>query len=128
MKKAFSEYFPTMIGAPVKSLAQLVAFNNAHEKFAFAEGKVPHSRENTLAYHHLGFYGQDFLEKALKSNTTEAESHALLAKTQDMAVSRGIEHALAENNLDFLLTPAWSYMSIYSAWASKLFLQITPHI
>lgn len=36
-----------------------------------------------------------------------------------MAVTRGIENALEKNQLDFLITPAWSYMSIYSAWASQ---------
>ena len=45
MKRAFSEYFPTMMGAPVKNLAELVVFNNAHEKLAFAEGRVPYSNQ-----------------------------------------------------------------------------------
>ncbi|KAH8593089.1 amidase signature domain-containing protein [Bisporella sp. PMI_857] len=97
--KTFSEYFPTMIGTPVKDLAELVAFNHSHEKLAFAEGRVV-------------YYSSSIRH-------TELEYQALLVQAQDKAVLRGIEHALETNNLDFLLTPARSYMSIYSTCAKS---------
>jgi hypothetical protein len=52
MKNALSEYPPTTIEGPVKSLAQLAAFNNAHENIPFAKGKVPYSGGDTLVHHH----------------------------------------------------------------------------
>ncbi|KAJ5640550.1 amidase family protein [Penicillium herquei] len=110
MNQSLPEFFSKMDGAPVKSLAELEAFNEAHESQAFAK--------ECLRVMHVGFEGQDFLKEALGTNLTESQYHDLIAKTYDMAVVRGIENALEKNQLDFLLTPGWIWMSIYSAWAN----------
>ncbi|KAJ5707002.1 amidase family protein [Penicillium malachiteum] len=111
-----------MDGAPVKNLAELVAFNEAHESQAFAKGMnsvITIENNGILTMRHVGFEGQDFLKEALRTNLIESQYHDLIAKTYDMAVVRGIENALEKNQLDFLLTPGWNWMSIYSAWAKS---------
>ena len=103
MKIVFDQTFSSLRHASVKSLEGLVSFNHRHPELAF-------SQEN---------YGQIYLELALKTRYSEKHHKSNLEQAHVWGVEQGIDHALDKYDLDALIVPDWSEMSIYAAWASE---------
>ena len=83
---------------PVRSLADLVAFNKAHADVE------------------LRWFGQDLFEQALE--TTDREAYlAAHANARELAGAEGIDKALAEHRVDLLVAPTRG-----PAWISDLVL------
>lgn len=61
----------------------------------------------------------------LNETVTDEDYHEALEKAHDLAVGKGITHVMEKHNLDALVLPAWSWMSIYTSWASRYFLKRT---
>ncbi|WJX53058.1 amidase [Trifolium repens] len=92
-KLSLNAYLKDLIASPVKSLADVIAFNNKHPKLEKME------------------YGQDVMVQAEKTNGIgEAQTQALLNLTrwsQD-----GFEKLMKINELDAVVTPFSSFSSI----------------
>jgi amidase len=77
-----------LAGAPVRSLAELIAFNDRHK---------------TLE---MPFFGQELLVRAqAKGPLTDAAYRKALAKNQLMARRQGIDATLAKHRLDAIVAP-----------------------
>jgi hypothetical protein len=78
-----------------------------------------------LHCHHLlitclsGNAAQGYLESALHQHLSKDEYRAALLEARIIAIDEGIIKALDKYNLDVLVLPAWTEMSIYAAWARK---------
>ncbi|CAF9935086.1 hypothetical protein IMSHALPRED_010095 [Imshaugia aleurites] len=103
MKTGVRRLFSSLKDSTVKSLEDLVLFNNRHPDLAF-------SRDNP---------GQGYLERALRENFTLEEYQSDLKQAQVWGVDYGIDYVLDRYNLDALIVPGWSEMSVFAAWASK---------
>jgi hypothetical protein len=66
-----------------------------------------------------GNAAQGYLESALHQHLSEEEYRAALLDARRIAIDEGIIEALDKYNLDVLVLPAWTEMSIYAAWARK---------
>lgn len=106
MKAGLGKLFRSLKNTNVKSLEDLVKFNREHPEHAF-------SKDNP---------GQSYLERALTENFSQADYQAHLIKAHLWGVDQGIYYALDKHNLDMLIVPGWSEMSIYAAWASTYLL------
>lgn len=74
--------------APVKSLAELIAFNSAH-----AEQEMP-------------FFGQEIFEQAQRAGTlTDPKYRAAARKARQLAGPQGIDAVLKRHQLDALIAP-----------------------
>lgn len=62
---------------------------------------------------------QGYIESALNQHLTDEEYHAALLEARKIAIDQGIIETLDRYNLDALVLPAWTEMSIYAAWARK---------
>lgn len=60
---------------------------------------------------------QGYLESAIHQQLSEEEYHSALSEARRIAIDEGIIEALDKYNLDVLVLPAWTEMSIYAAWA-----------
>ena len=103
MKTGFDQTFNSLNHTSVKSMEELVSFNRRHSDFAF-------SKENP---------GQSYLERALSENSSPEQHDSDLKKANLWGVEQGIDYALDKYDLDALIVPGWSEMSIYAAWASE---------
>lgn len=108
MKAGLRKFFSPLNNASVKSLEGLVRFNLEHPEHAF-------SKANPV---------QSYLERALAEKISEADYHADLTKAHLWGGHQGIDYVLETENLDMLIVPGWSEMSIYAAWASKYLLNL----
>lgn len=89
-KRGVNDYLSTLPdGAPVRTLADIIAFNDAHAEEALK-------------------YGQDVLEWCESTDgATDTETYlAKTARTKKLAAEQGIDFALKEHRLDALLLPA----------------------
>jgi amidase len=93
-KRDMNAYLATRTGLPVKTLADIIAFNNAH------------------ASQELQFFGQETLELAESDPVSTADYNASLIQSHLLARDQGIDAVMNANNLDALLTltgsPAWT--------------------
>ncbi|HEV2851957.1 MAG TPA: amidase [Thermoanaerobaculia bacterium] len=89
-KRDLNAYLATRTGVPVHTLADVIAFNNAH------------------AAQELRWFGQEFFILAEQEIFTEEEYNAALERGHRLAGPEGIDAALAENNLDALVAPTGS--------------------
>ena len=103
MKTGSDQTFSSLKHTNVKSLKELVSFNHRHPDIAF-------SKENP---------GQRYLEWALKESHSEKQYNRNLELAHIWGVVQGIDYALDKHDLDALIVPGWSEMSIYAAWASE---------
>ena len=103
MKNGFDQVFSSLKNTSVKSVEDLVSFNYKHPELAF-------SRENP---------GQRYLERALKENYSDKQHNRDLDLAYLWGVEQGIDYALDKYDLDALIVPGWSEMSVYAAWASE---------
>ena len=103
MKIGFDQTFSSLKHTNVKSLEDLVSFNNRYPDFAF-------SQDNP---------GQRYLEWALKESHSEKQYTRDLEQAHLWGVEQGIDYALDKYDLDALIVPGWSEMSVYAAWASE---------
>ena len=103
MKTGFAQTFSSLNHTTVKSLEELVSFNRRHPELAF-------SKENP---------GQSYLERALMENTFPKQHKINLKQAHLWGVEQGIDYVLDKYELDALIVPGWSEMSIYAAWASE---------
>lgn len=87
-KADLNAYLATRVGIPVRTLAELIAFNEAH-----AADEMP-------------YFGQELLLRAQeKGPLTTPEYLETLATGQRLAREEGIDAVLQAHNLDALLTP-----------------------
>ena len=103
MKTGFDQTFSSLKNTSVKSLKDLVFFNHRYPGLAF-------SKENP---------GQRYLEWALEESHSEEQYNRDLEQAHLWGVEQGIDYVLDKYNLDALIVPGWSEMSIYAAWASE---------
>ncbi|HZF10339.1 MAG TPA: amidase [Thermoanaerobaculia bacterium] len=86
-------YLATRHGLPAKTLADIIAFNNAH------------------ANQELQFFGQELLEICQSDPVSLADYTASLAKSKMLARDQGIDAVMDANNLDALMAltggPSW---------------------
>jgi amidase len=90
-------YLATRHGLPVKTLADIIAFNNAH------------------ADRELQFFGQELMEIAESDPVSAADYAASLANSHLLARDQGIDAVMNQFNLDALMTPTGS-----PAWTTDL--------
>ena len=95
MKVGMARYLSTRPGQPLRTLDDLVRFNEAH------------------AADEMSWFGQDLFEKALKTEGLESAAYQdALAKCRKNAREEGIDAALAAQKLDALVGPtggpAWT--------------------
>lgn len=96
-KRDLNAYLATRTGVPVHTLADVIAFNNAH------------------ASQELKWFGQEFLELAEQEIFTAQEYMDALERGHRLAGPEGIDAALAVDNLDALVAPTGS-----PAWTTDL--------
>lgn len=61
--------------------------------------------------------GQSFLESAVQQKLSPKQYEQALSEARDFGVTRGIDSAFDEYDVDIMVLPAWTYMSIYAAWS-----------
>jgi amidase len=93
-KRDLNAYLATRKGLPVKTLADIIAFNNAH------------------ADRELQFFGQELLELTESDPVSTADYNASLIQAHKLSRDEGIDAVMNANNLDALFTltgsPAWT--------------------
>jgi amidase len=92
-------YLATRTGVPIQTLADAIAFNNAH------------------AVQELKWFGQELFELAESDPFSDSEYLTALANERAEGGANGIDAVLAANNLDALIMPTDS-----PAWTSDLVL------
>lgn len=98
-KRDLNAYLETRTGVPIRTLADAIAFNQAHADVE------------------LKWFGQELFELAQADLFTEAEYLAALANERANGGPKGIDAALAAAKLDALIMPTDS-----PAWTSDLVL------
>jgi len=101
MRPAFAKYAEILEGIHTRSLEALVEFNREYPELSY-------SKDNAA---------QDYLESALRQHLTDEEYHSALLEARKIALDEGIIETLDKYDLDALVLPAWTEMSIYAAWA-----------
>ena len=96
-KRDLNAYLATRSGVPIHTLADAIAFNEAHADVE------------------LEFFGQEFFELAEAEIFSQAEYEAALVRGHQLAGPDGIDAALAANDLDALVAPTGS-----PAWPTDL--------
>jgi len=96
-KRDLNAYLATRSGLKVHSLADIIAFNNAH------------------ASQELQYFGQELMELAEQDVFSAADYAAALAEGPRLAGPEGIDAILASKNLDALVAPTGS-----PAWPTDL--------
>jgi amidase len=96
-KRDLNAYLATRTGVPVHTLADIIAFNNAH------------------ASQELQYFGQELMELAEGDIFGEQDYIDALARGKRLAGAQGIDAILAEKNLDALVAPTGS-----PAWTTDL--------
>jgi len=89
-KRDLNAYLATRTGVPVHTLAEVIAFNEAH------------------AAEELQFFGQEFLELAQQEIFSQQEYEEALVRGHQLAGPDGIDAALAADRLDALVAPTGS--------------------
>ncbi len=89
-KRDLNAYLATRTGIPVRTLAETIAFNEAH------------------ADEELKWFGQDLFELAEADLFDEATYLAARARARQLGGALGIDAALAEHDLDALVAPTGS--------------------
>ncbi|KAJ5699672.1 hypothetical protein N7536_002685 [Penicillium majusculum] len=100
MGPGFAQHVTGLKGTEAKSLADLMAFNRKFPKRSYSE-------ENPA---------RKYLESALDQKMTLEEYQDALLGARKIAIEEGIIETLDSYNLDALVLPAWTEMSIYAAW------------
>ncbi|KAJ6079729.1 amidase family protein [Penicillium canescens] len=101
MGPGFAQHVMGLKGTETKTLADLVEFNRKFPARSYSE-------ENPA---------QKYLESALDQKMTLEEYQDALLEARKIAIEEGIIETLDSYNLDALVLPAWTDMSIYAAWA-----------
>jgi amidase len=96
-KRDLNAYLATRTGVPIHSLADAIAFNNAH------------------ASQELQYFGQEYFELAQSDTFTEAQYQEALVVGHRLAGAEGIDAALAQNNVTALVAPSGG-----PAWTTDL--------
>jgi amidase len=96
-KRDLNAYLATRTGVPIHSLADAIAFNNAH------------------ASQELQYFGQEYFELAQSDTFTEAQYQEALEVGHRLAGAEGIDAALAANNVTALVAPSGG-----PAWTTDL--------
>jgi amidase len=96
-KRDLNAYLATRTGVPIHSLADAIAFNNAH------------------ASQELQYFGQEYFELAQSDPFTDAEYQAALVQGHRLAGAEGIDAALANFNVTALVAPSGG-----PAWTTDL--------
>lgn len=59
--------------------------------------------------------GQEALERIIEENLDDDEYGNIMSKLHTWAVTSRLEYAFETHQIDFLVVPGWSWMSVYSA-------------
>ncbi|CAH0021083.1 unnamed protein product [Clonostachys rhizophaga] len=102
MGPGFIKHTAYLDGIQTNSLEELVEFNRKHPEFSYSKA------ENAA---------QGYLESALNQHLTDEEYHAALQEAKKIAIDEGIIETLDKYDLDAIVLPAWTEMSIFAAWA-----------
>ncbi|HEY7214866.1 MAG TPA: amidase [Thermoanaerobaculia bacterium] len=89
-KRDLNAYLATRTGVPIHTLADAIAFNEAH------------------ASQELQYFGQEFFELAEQEIFSQQEYEDALVRGHDLAGKNGIDAILAQENLDALVAPTGS--------------------
>src|SRR6185295_1215085 len=89
-KRDLDAYLATRTGVPVHTVADVIAFNNAH------------------ATQELQYFGQEFFELAEQEIFSQQEYEDALVRGKKLAGEDGIDAALAADHLDALVAPTGS--------------------
>jgi amidase len=87
-KRGLNAYLATRHGVPIHTLADAIAFNNAH-----------HQRE-------LRWFGQEWFTLAEADRYSKSEYQAALTRCRNRGGRNGIDAALEQHNLDALIAPS----------------------
>ncbi|KAK8955412.1 Fatty acid amide hydrolase [Platanthera guangdongensis] len=93
-KLAVNAYLSELVTSPVRSLSDLIAFNNEH--------KIQEKIEE---------YGQTILLEAEKTNGLDAKVRAAIKRMAELSAN-GIERLMKENKLDAVVTPDYSFTPV----------------
>jgi amidase len=96
-KRDIAAYLATRTGLSVHTLADLIAFNNAH------------------AAQEMKWFGQELFELTESDPFTEQDYNDALVRSHSLSREQGIDAALLEHNLDALVAPTGS-----PAWPTDL--------
>ncbi|KAK8935387.1 Fatty acid amide hydrolase [Platanthera zijinensis] len=93
-KLAVNAYLSELVTSPVRSLSDLIAFNNEH--------KIQEQIQE---------YGQTSFLEAEKTNGLEAKVRAAIKRMAELSAN-GIERLMKENKLDAVVTPDYSFTPV----------------
>ena len=96
-KRDLNAYLATRTGVPVRSMADVIAFNEAN------------------ADRELQFFDQGFMELAQNEAFSDADYQAALMRSRDIGRTRGIDAVMDQYQLDALVAPLTS-----PAWVTDL--------
>ncbi|KAJ4716740.1 Amidase family protein [Melia azedarach] len=94
LKVALNAYLRELVVSPVRSLADVIAFNNKFSKLEMTEE-----------------YGQDIFEIAEATDGLEAEVKAAVSNLADLS-RNGLEKLMRENKLDAVVTPGLLFFRV----------------
>lgn len=103
MQPGFSRIFSKLSGTQVKNISDLVRFNQMH----------PYRPSNS------DFNNQNYLERALYQNLSESQYAEILHRAHEIGIEQGIDYVLDKYGLDVLVAPAWTYLSIFTAFSKS---------
>ncbi|KAH6710559.1 amidase signature domain-containing protein [Leptodontidium sp. MPI-SDFR-AT-0119] len=100
MKPGTEKFLQSLSGTNIKTLVDLVKRNQEHPDLAGSK-KYP---------------GEKYLERAPRETISDKEYEAALAQAHKLGVEEGLELIFDKYDLDAIVAPAWTQMSIYAAW------------
>ncbi|KAH9209049.1 amidase signature domain-containing protein [Leptodontidium sp. 2 PMI_412] len=100
MKPGTEKFLQSLSGTNIKTLVGLVKRNQEHPDLAGSK-KYP---------------GEKYLERAPRETISDKEYEAALAQAHKLGVEEGLRLIFDKYDLDAIVTPAWTQMSIYAAW------------
>ncbi|KAF4447327.1 amidase family protein [Fusarium austroafricanum] len=102
MKSSFAKFCLEAHNSPVRDVPELVKYNKEHWVDAL--------KQDGLAFPQ----GQEILEKSVEENMDKDEYYDAMSMLHESANTSGIEYAFKAHDVDFLVAPGWSWISVYS--------------
>ncbi len=84
---------------------------------------LPVEPKNLIKFFFSEYPGQKYLEQALKENMSDKEYEAALARAHKLGVEDGLNLVFDKYDLDAIVAPAWTQMSIYAAWSGEFLIR-----
>ena len=121
MKVNLNEYFAVLQNTSIHSLQDLVDFNRAHPDLAYDKGILHMAVHTNIADNgSLSEHpGQEWLDKSLETNLSDAEYQALQAERVVFVQKYGIESIMDKHKLDAVVVPAFTYLVGYNVMSGS---------